>query len=50
MPPGDIIEIYDLKQRFRSTIKAAKVYTIEFGRILEKVWCGEVFSSAEEFR
>jgi uncharacterized protein YhfF len=48
--PGDIIEVYDLKQTLRCIIKATKVYTIEFGNIPEEVWRGEAFSSAEEFR
>jgi uncharacterized protein YhfF len=48
--PGDIIEVYDLKQRLRCIIKATKVYTVEFGDIPEEVWRGETFSSAEEFR
>jgi uncharacterized protein YhfF len=48
--PGDIIEVYDLKQRLRCIIKATKVYVIKFGDIPEEVWRGETFSSAEEFR
>jgi len=48
--PGDIIEVYDWKQRLRCIIKAVKVYTIEFGNIPEEVWRGETFSSAEEFQ
>jgi uncharacterized protein YhfF len=48
--PGDIIEVYDLKQRLRCIIKATKVYVIKFGAIPEEVWRGETFASAEEFR
>ena len=48
--PGDVIEVYDPKQRLRCIIKATKVYTIEFGKVPEEVWRGEAFSSAEEFR
>ena len=48
--PGDIIEVYDLKQRLRCIIKATKVYVIKFGHIPEEVWRGETFSSAQEFR
>ncbi|MFM0644927.1 ASCH domain-containing protein, partial [Paraburkholderia bryophila] len=48
--PGDIIEVYDLKQRLRCIIKATKVDTIKFGNIPDEVWRGETFSSAEEFR
>ena len=42
--------VYDLKKRLRCIIRATKVYTIEFWNILEEVWRGETFSSAEEFR
>lgn len=48
--PGDLIEVYDLKQRLRCIIKATKVQVIQFGDIPEEVWRGETFSSAEEFR
>lgn len=48
--PGDVIEVYDLKQRLRCLIKATKVYAIKFGDIPEEVWRGETFSSADEFR
>ncbi len=48
--PGDIIEVYDLKHNLRCIIRATKVYHIKFGNIPEEVWCGETFSSAEEFR
>jgi uncharacterized protein YhfF len=48
--PGDLIEVYDLKQSLRCLIRASKVYKIEFGKIPEEVWRGESFSSAEEFR
>lgn len=47
---GDLIEVYDLKQKLRCIIKATKVYIIKFGHIPEEVWRGETFSSAEEFR
>lgn len=48
--PGDLIDVYDPKQRLRCFIKATKVYTIEFGEVPEEVWRGETFSSAEAFR
>jgi uncharacterized protein YhfF len=48
--PGDLIEVYDRKQRLRCIIKATKVYTIEFGNVPEEVWRGEAFSSAKEFQ
>ncbi len=48
--PGDLIEVYDQKQRLRCIVKATKVYTIEFGNVPEEVWRGETFSSAKEFQ
>lgn len=48
--PGDMIEVYDLKQKLRCIIRATKVYVIRFGDIPEEVWRGETFNSAEEFR
>lgn len=48
--PGDIIEVYDAKQRLRCIIRATKVYNIEFGNIPEEVWRGETFADAEAFR
>jgi len=48
--PGDVIEVYDLKQRLRCIIRATKVMVIRFGEIPEEVWRGETFASAEEFR
>ncbi|MDB5961635.1 MAG: hypothetical protein JWP59_2929 [Massilia sp.] len=48
--PGELIEVYDLRQRLRCLIRATKVYTIRFGDIPEEVWRGETFESAEQFR
>lgn len=48
--PGDLIEVYDPKQRLRCIIRATRVCTIEFGNVPEEVWRGEAFASAEEFR
>jgi uncharacterized protein YhfF len=47
---GELIEVYDLRQRLRCTIRATKVATIAFGNIPEEVWRGETFASADEFR
>jgi uncharacterized protein YhfF len=47
---GDLIEVYDLRQRLRCLIRAAKVETIRFGDIPEAVWRGEGFASAREFQ
>ena len=47
---GDLIEVYDLRQRLRCTIRATKVYNIRFGDIPQEVWRGETFDSADQFR
>jgi uncharacterized protein YhfF len=47
---GDVIEVYDLKQRLRCLIRANDVLTIRFGDIPEEVWRGEGFASAREFQ
>jgi len=47
---GDLIEVYDLKQRLRCLIRATKVERIRFGEIPEAVWRGENMSSAREFQ
>lgn len=47
---GDLIEVYDLKQRLRCLIRATKVQRIRFGDIPEEVWRGETFASAQEFQ
>jgi len=47
---GDLIEVYDLKQRLRCLIRATKVQVVRFGAIPEEVWRGETFASAQEFQ
>lgn len=47
---GDLIEVYDRKQRLRCLIRATKVQIIRFGFIPEAVWRGEGFNSAHEFQ
>jgi uncharacterized protein YhfF len=47
---GDVIRVYDLKQRLRCLIRATKVQKIRFGDIPEEVWRGEGFASAHEFQ
>jgi len=47
---GDLIEVYDLKQRLRCLIRRTNVQIIRFGSIPEGVWRGEGFSSAHEFQ
>lgn len=48
--PGDLIEVYDPRQRLRCIIRATKVYRVKFGDVPEEVWRGETFTSATEFR
>jgi uncharacterized protein YhfF len=38
---GDVIEVYDLKQRLRCLIRATRVQRIRFGDVPEAVWRGE---------
>ena len=47
---GDVIRVYDLRQRLRCLIRATKVQKIRFGDIPEEVWRGEAFGSAREFQ
>jgi uncharacterized protein YhfF len=47
---GDVIRVYDLRQRLRCLIRATKVQKIRFGDIPEEVWRGEGFASALEFQ
>jgi uncharacterized protein YhfF len=47
---GDLIEVYDLKQRLRCLIRATRVQKIRFGDIPEEVWRGEGFASARNFQ
>jgi uncharacterized protein YhfF len=50
MEVGDLIDVFDLKGRFRCIIRITEVYSVRFGVIPEKLWRAECFSSAEEFR
>jgi uncharacterized protein YhfF len=47
---GDIVEVYDLKERLRCIIKITEVYETAFGDIPEKLWKGECNNSEEEFK
>ena len=47
---GDLLEVYDRRGRLRCHIRVTEVYETEFGRIPEKLWRGEVCTSAEDFR
>ena len=47
---GDVVEVYDLKEKLRCIIEITEVYTTPFNNIPEKLWAGECNKSAEEFR
>lgn len=47
---GDIVEVYDLKQKLRCTIQITEVYRITFGDFPDKLWKEEACTSAEHFR
>lgn len=50
MQVGDLVDVYDLKGRLRCLIRITDVYPVKFGFIPEKLWRGEVCTSAEHFR
>ena len=47
---GELVEVYDLKQRLRCIVRITEVYNVQFGNIPEKLWRGEACSNAEHFR
>jgi uncharacterized protein YhfF len=47
---GDLVEVYDRRGRLRCHIRITEVYETSFGCIPEKLWRGEVCTSAEDFR
>lgn len=47
---GDIVDVYDLKQRLRCRIRITEVYPVLFGSIPKKLWIGEVCRNAEHFQ
>jgi uncharacterized protein YhfF len=47
---GDVVDVFDLKQRLRCRIRMTEVYPVRFGKIPEKLWKGEVCESAEHFQ
>ncbi|MDF3057009.1 MAG: hypothetical protein K0R17_1224 [Rariglobus sp.] len=50
MEPGDIVEVYDLRQRLRCLIRVTERYPVRFGDIPEKLWKGECCTSAGHFQ
>ena len=47
---GDLVEVYDLRERLRCLIRITEVYPVRFGDVPEKLWKGEACRSAEHFR
>lgn len=47
---GDLVEVYDLRKRFRCLIRITEVYATTFGCFPDKLWKGEGNKSAEQFR
>jgi uncharacterized protein YhfF len=47
---GDLVEIYDLKERLRCIVRITDVYPVAFGDIPERLWRGEACRNAEHFR
>ena len=50
MQVGDLVTVYDLRNRPRCTIEVTEVYPVRFGDVPEKLWCGEACRTAEHFR
>jgi uncharacterized protein YhfF len=50
MQVGDLVEVFDLRGRFRCAIRITAVYPVLFGEIPEELWKGECCQSAEHFR
>lgn len=47
---GDIVDVYDLKERLRCVVRITEVYPVRFGDIPEKLWKGEACRSKEHFQ
>lgn len=47
---GDVVDVYDLRQRLRCRIRVTEVYPVRFGHIPEKLWKEEACRSAEHFQ
>lgn len=47
---GDLVEVYDRHGRMRCHIQITEVYETPFGCIPEKLWRGELCTSAEDFQ
>ncbi len=47
---GELVDVYDLKERLRCRIRITEVYPFLFGNIPEKLWRGEVCRDAQHFQ
>lgn len=47
---GDIVDVYDLKERLRCVIRITEVYETKFGEIPNKLWRGECNRDANDFQ
>lgn len=47
---GELVDVFDLKQRLRCRIRITEVYPVRFGDVPEKLWKGEACRSAEHFQ
>jgi len=47
---GDLVDVFDLREKLRCVIRVTEVYPVKFGDIPDKLWQGEYCSSAEHFR
>lgn len=47
---GDLVDVYDLHGCHRCVIRVTEVYDVRFGHIPEKLWRGEVCTSAAHFQ
>ena len=47
---GDLVEVYDRRQKLRCLIRVTDVYPVRFGSIPERLWRGEACRSAEHFQ
>ena len=50
MEVGDLVDVFDLRGRWRCVIRVTEVYPVRFGEIPEKLWRGECCKDAEHFR
>ena len=47
---GEVVDVYDLKERLRCRVRITGVYPFLFGNIPEKLWRGEACRDAKHFQ